>query len=282
MRLADDRTAGFTIVEILVALTVSVVLLAAIYQILIGQSRLYSSQNALLDVRANLRATASLLAWELRQASAPGGDLYSIDEHSVVLRSIRGTAIVCAEHPSQPRYGLWSVSGEFETTAIDSALLFAAGNKGTQDDDWRVVALSNTWTSGGGVPSCWGDVAPTELVVQVAGNTDSVRIGGPIRSFRKVEYGLYEDEGRWWLGRKVAGAGDYERLTGPLLPPADSGLALVYYDADGDTTSVIAEVVSVDVVLRAESLIRAPQANEAPDFKHDSLTLRTSLRNSLQ
>ncbi|NIU73758.1 MAG: hypothetical protein GWN71_09290, partial [Gammaproteobacteria bacterium] len=45
----------------------------AIYQLLIGQNRLYMKQRELQDVRTSLRAAANLLAFELRQASASGG-----------------------------------------------------------------------------------------------------------------------------------------------------------------------------------------------------------------
>jgi len=57
---------GYTLVELLVYLVIAVVLVASVYQVLIGQNRLYSKQQGLQDVRATLRSTASFLAWELR------------------------------------------------------------------------------------------------------------------------------------------------------------------------------------------------------------------------
>ena len=282
--LREAKTGGFTIVEMLVVLAVALVVVGALYQLMMGQSRLYMKQDALMDVRASMRAASTLLAWELRQASAAGGDVYAIDQSSVTLRSIEGSGVICGEHVTQPRYAIWGTTGEFSTTATDSALLFAAGAKGTQDDTWRVVALTNKWTTGGGDVSCvWddglgGNVVP-DLVVEVAGNTNEVKIGGAIRAFRKVEYSIYQDQGRWWLGRKVADASAFEMLTGPLRSSADSGLAFVYYDANGNTTADPAAVAMVDIILRGESLRKAPRVRQDPGFQQDTLTLRVWLRN---
>ena len=276
-----DRS-GFTIVEILAALVVSLVIVAGVYQLLIGQNHLYMKQNAIMDVRSSLRATASLLAWEFRQASAADSDLYAIADNSVTLRSIRGSGFICDTHPSLPRVGVWGATGDFETTAVDSALVFAIGAKGLQDDSWHVWALTAKLTpSGGGVPTCdsWSGTPATDLVLAYVGSTDSLHTGAPIRMFRKTEYGLYEDGGRWWLGRKVGNAASFEKLNGPLLQPADSGLVFIYYDADGNATADRAQVAMVDIVLRGESIQRAPQATTASAFQQDSLTLRVWLRN---
>ncbi|UCC49068.1 MAG: prepilin-type N-terminal cleavage/methylation domain-containing protein [Gemmatimonadota bacterium] len=289
---------GFTLVELLVYLMIAVVVLAGIYQLLIGQNRLWMKQRELQDVRTSLRAAGSLLAFELRQASAASGDLYAIASDSVALRSVQALGFVCGEHGNQPRYGLWGTSGEFFTTPLDSALVFAAGNVGSGDDAWRVVAQTNVWDpAGGGVTACaWGDTAvgrgkgtldsagpdPSgrgrpDLVVEVAGNADGVYIGAPYRAFRPVTYGIFREDDRWWLGRRIA-VGPYEILTGPLRSPADSGLFFTYYDQFGNPTTDPTLVQVVDIILRGESLGKVPRANQAPDFQQDTLTLRVSLR----
>jgi hypothetical protein len=64
-----------------------VLVIAAVYNLLIGQNRLYMKQRELQDVRASVRSAANLLAFELRQASASGGDLDSVSTYDVILRS---------------------------------------------------------------------------------------------------------------------------------------------------------------------------------------------------
>ena len=298
-RWGQTARAGFTTVEMLIYMIIATVVIAAVYQLLIGQNRLYVKQRELQDVRSNIRAAANLLAWELRQASASGGDLYSVTSDSFAVRSVTGSGVICGEHPTELRYGIWGSSGEFYQTADDSALVLAVGNAGASDDVWKVVRIDKIWDpTGGNVPSCfWGDTiagpgrgvaADTgvagngsgvpDLVLEVSGDMDGVYMGAPVRAFRRVQYGVYQDGGRWWLGRKVGDASAYERLTGPLRAPADGGLAFVYYDEAGNTTTDPSQVRLVDIQVRGESIGKVPRGGQAPVAEHDTLTLRVSLR----
>ncbi len=69
---ARRREAGFTVVEFLIYFVIALVIMAAIYQVLIGQNRLYMKQRELEDVRGSLRSAGNLLTFEFRQASASG------------------------------------------------------------------------------------------------------------------------------------------------------------------------------------------------------------------
>ncbi|MGD2215257.1 MAG: hypothetical protein PVJ64_00820 [Gemmatimonadales bacterium] len=277
--------AGFTMLELLVYLFVAVLVVAGVYNLMIGQNRLYMKQRELQDVRTSLRAAANLLAFEFRQASAAGGDLDSIGTFDIILRSVRGNGVVCGIHNSSPRLGLYATGGDFTATADDSALVFQANGSGTGDDAWFVSGVSGKYDpSSGGVPSCqWSGVsAVPDLVVAVdtpLAALTGVEIGAPYRQFRKIHYGLYLDaDGRWWLGRKIGGAASWERLTGPLSAPSDSGLAFRYYDASGATTTDPSQVRMVDIVLRGESYGKVPTADGGPVVQEDTLTLRVSLR----
>jgi hypothetical protein len=290
---------GVTLVELLVYFIIAVIVLAGVYNLLIGQNRLYMKQRELQDVRTSLRSAGNLLAFELRQASAAHGDLYAISSDSFSIRAIQGSGIICGEHTNLPRYGLWGTTGEFFETADDSALVFAAADLGSEDDSWKVVAQKKVMDKGvAGVGRCgWTDkavgkgkgktkgvgpvmdgVGVPDLAVEVQGDMDDVYLGAPYRAFRRVTYGIYQEEGRWWLGRRVGSSTTFEMLTGPLRAPTDSGLVLVYYDANGATTNVPTEVRLVDIVLKGESLREVPRAREAPDFQQDTLTIRVSLR----
>jgi type II secretory pathway pseudopilin PulG len=290
---------GFTVIELLVYFVIAVIVIAGVYQLLIGQNRLYVKQRELQDVRTSVRAAANLLAFELRAASAANGDLYMIDSDSFAIRSIQGTGVICGEHANQPKYGLSEISGEFFDTEDDSALVFAAGEVGSDDDTWKVVHQDNVQTApAGGVSRCgWGDkgvgkgkgltkgTGPVmngrgvpDWVITIVGDMDDVYLGAPYRAFRRTTYGTYQEDGRWWLGRRVGSSSTWERLTGPLRAPTDSGLHFIYYDQSGTTTSTVADVRMVDIILRGESLGKVPQPGEAPDFQQDTLTIRVSLR----
>jgi Tfp pilus assembly protein PilV len=276
---------GFTIVELLVYLVVALMVVAGVYNLLIGQNRLYMKQRELQDVRTSIRAAANLLAFELRQVSAAGGDLYEIDTNQLALRSVQGTGIVCELHGSSPRVGLYSTGGDFLATADDSAMVFQANDSGTDDDAWFISGIYYRWEDGvsGGVPSCgWSGInVNPEFVIEfdtTYAAMSGVEIGAPYRQFRKVTYGVYNDaDSRWWLGRKIGAAASWERLTGPLSAPGDSGLAFIYYDAAGSVTADPTAVRMVDIILRGESYGKVPSGG-GPVVEEDSMTVRVSLR----
>ncbi len=269
---------GFTLVEMMISLVVGGIVMASVYQLLIGQSRSYTKQRELMNTHVTLRAAASLLAWELRQASAARGDLYEIEQEKIVLRSVQATGIVCAKHVTQPRYGLSRLAGDLQATADDSALVFRSGGA----DEWHIMRILQVATAGTlGVGNCdWPgtpapDIALEVAVANVPSDTLGVVIGALFRSFRQVEYGLYEDagDGRSWLGRKVGAAASYEKLAGPLQE--SGGLVLTYRDAAGNVTADPTQVAVIDFVLRAESYHFSGNAQQ---FERDTLATRVALR----
>lgn len=278
-RLTDQS--GFTIAELLVYLLISVIVIGGVYQILIGQNRLFVKQRELQDVRGTLRAAGNLLAFEVRQASAADSDLYSIGTNSIAVRSLRSSAVVCGIHSTQPRLGLYAVFGDSDLQGGDSAMVFSAG----ANDAWLLMPLDSAWPSAGagGVPFCsWGDSTTTvpEMVVQMdtVSGFGGVRVGAPLRVFQRAEYALYQDDGRWWLGRKVNDDVNYAKLIGPMSSPTDSGLVFTYYDQFGNTTATPTDVRMVDIILRGESYGDVPSANGPPAAQEDSLSIRVSLR----
>jgi type II secretory pathway pseudopilin PulG len=304
----QPRAAGFTLVEVMIYLVIALSVIGSIYQLVIRQSRSYSTQREVRDVRGTLRGAGVLLSSELMAVSAavPDSDLYAIGANGVTLRSVQGTAVICSEHPTANvlRYGLKVTAGDITATADDSALVFAAGGTTATDDTWKRLKITSVMAQGGsGVLNCfWGDATAgkgkgkgslagvtsttgtqvPDLVVEVTGNMDNVYMGAPVLAFRKVEYGLYQDQGRWWLGRRIGASATWEKLTGPMR--ATDGLALIYYDAAGAvlSPSVAANrflVAEVELVLRGESFGKAERVGGALTARQDSMRTRVALRN---
>ena len=273
--------AGFTLAELLVYLMLSGIVMACVYQLLMGQSRAYGRQRELMDVHETLRTAAALLAWEIRQASATNGDLYSIGDHSITLRSTQGSGFICVGHPTQPRFGLWLTNGDFQATVDDSVLVFAAGGPGMADDVWKALKVTSAGPAAAmGLAACdWVGAGVPDVAVQIRvtspSDTADIALGAPLRTFRRIEYGLFAADGRWWLGRRV-GAGSWEKLTGPLLPVWLDGLVFSYKDAAGNPTANLAQVAVVDFVIRAQSY-RAPGGGGSQFFT-DTLATRVALR----
>ncbi len=286
---------GFTLAELLVGMVLALILLTAVYQLLMSQSRLYSVQHETMDARESLRAAAALLSWELMAAAATAGDIYAIGPNSMTLRSLQGTGIICAHTTVGParRYGLQQVSGYFQASQGDSALVYSVSA-----DSWQSVNVAKAWNQaqawtpapgGGGTPACfWGDssvnVPRPQATVELQGDSTvlaGLRVGTPVRAFRRTEYALYRKYGRWWLGRRFGSAPIYDILAGPLRPPPESGPAFTYYDAAGTVTADPMQVNRVKIVVRAESFGQLPGfAGPGTVTLRDSLTLIVHLRNN--
>lgn len=274
---------GFTLIEMLVYLVLSVVVLGALYQVMIGQGRAYSKQREVLDVRESVRSASALLGWELRQATTAGRQLIRVTADSVRLLSTQGLGIICAKHATLPRYALWRTSGDIQGTADDSAAVYHSASSSWAAKGVRVSTVGTPASLG--VTNCsWGAGGKTpdlgvELTVSATADTAGVVVGGSLRTFRAVTYGEYQDAGRWWLGRKVGGAGAvWEKLTGPLMAPSDSGLRFRYYDAAGNTTATPANVVRVEFLLRAQSRKQYYRSGGDVAYQIDSIRARVALR----
>lgn len=268
---------GFTIIETLVALVVGLLVMTSVVQMLVVQGRGYRKQREVVDIRETAREAGALLAWDIRQSSMGNSALTAIGANSISLRSPRGMGIVCAKHATLARYGLWKTGGNILSTADDSALVYQLGR-----DKWQALKITAVGTPVAmGVPACgWPGARPPDVVVEFAApsKTDTmfIKVGAPIRNFRRVQYAEFQLNSRWWLGRKVGAAASYEQLTGPLVGPS-SGLAFTYYDTLGAVTANPAAVGSVAFTLRTESY-RQTYIGNTFGYQLDSLTTKVVLR----
>jgi hypothetical protein len=265
-------------IEIIVALVVGLVVLAALVQVMIVQGQGYRKQRELVDIAGTAREAAALLSWDLRQAALAGSPFAVLGANSVTLRSPTGVGTICGRHTLLPRYGLWKTAGEVLASSDDTALVYQLGR-----DKWSKLKISAVGTPQDmGVTACaWPGARPPDVVVEfvVTTRTDTsyLKVGAPFRSFRRVEYAQYEQDSRWWLGRRIGAATSYERLTGPLLPPSSNGLAFTYYDTLGAVTTNLAAVGSVVFTLRTESYKNARVGSTFVP-QRDSLTTRVAVR----
>ncbi len=254
--------------ELLIALTLGLILVGAVYGVLFSQWRLFSLHRATTEARQSLRTALALLSWELAAASPAVGDLYVIGPNSLTFRALQGTGVVCSsvKHGSKMHYGLQQSWGYFEATADDSAFAYrVASAKWSAVDVAKAWNKSQSWSpapSGGGTPVCfWGDSTTAmprpQATLQLAASDEvlnDIVVGAPVRVFRRTEYGLFNRDGYWWLGRRIGDAASYQTVTGPLLAPGSGGFVLEYYDSGGAVTTDPAQVARVDILLRATSV----------------------------
>jgi Tfp pilus assembly protein PilW len=268
---------GFTMIEVLVALVVGMLVLSSVVQLLIVQGRGYRKQREQVDVRETAREAVDLLSWDLRQAAVAGSSFAAMGANAVTIRSFRGLGTVCGKHATLARYGLWRTGGNIQATVDDTALVYQIGR-----GQWNKLRITAVGTPAAmGLTACaWPGARPPDVVVEfavtVTTDTSYIKVGAPFRTFRRVQYAEYQQNSRWWLGRKVGAAAAYELLTGPLLAPTSNGLAFTYYDTLGAVTANPAAVGSVAFTLRTESFKNTPGSTSP--YQHDSVTTKIAVR----
>jgi hypothetical protein len=185
--------------------------------------------------------------------------------------------MVCVKNAAQVTYGLFGIAGDFAATSDDSALVSSRFN-------WKVVKVNQVGTGAAlSVANCGWTVARAsqegiKVTVTQAADTSDIALGAPVRMFRRVTYGAYQDSnGRWWLGRKIGAASSYTKLTGPLQ--ASGGLVFTYYNAAGSVTTDPKQVALIQVVLRGQSARKQRNGLGQVAYERDSLVTRVALRN---
>lgn len=276
-RMAADRR-GFSLFELIISMIMALIILGSVVQVMITQGRGYRKQREIVDIRDTSRQAASLLAWDLRQSVIGEGPLASMGANSIAIRSPRAVGSICGKHSTLARYGIWKSAGTFLGTDADTAVVYAIGR-----GKWKTLKITAVGTpTAMGVTACkWPGSRPPDVVVQFAvqfkTDTSWIKVGAPVRAFRRVEYAEYQAGGRWWLGRRVGAAASFEQLTGPLLAPGAGGLKFTYFDTLGAETVDPGAVGSIEFTLRPESF-KNTMVGATQTYQTDSLTTRVAVR----
>jgi len=226
------------VVELVFALGLLGIVMAAAGRLLLSQKRLYRELGQRADLNDNLRAGAEILAADLWSVDAREGDLLAIGADSIRLRAERQFAVVCGTAGTYLWLRRSLTFGVRDLAPGDSILAYAGADSG-----W----MTGVVTSGPAPASC-PDSAPAERVgAAFAGSPPHA--GAPLRGYEVVTYRSYRaSDGAYYLGLRDAGA--LQPLVGPL---ASGGLSLTFFDSTGAVTAVPRYVTAIRIRLRALS-----------------------------
>jgi prepilin-type N-terminal cleavage/methylation domain-containing protein len=261
---------GFTLVELLVVVVLGGLMVMAVYQVLITNSRTYAVNNAQIQGQQSLRAGLDVLFGELREISTDEGDLIGMGVDSVAIRTPRAFGLVCATDytATPPRVTAYRIGPTIQ--AGDSIFIFADNEPDRMlDDVWLTRFVQNVDSTA----TCSGALAQRLTVPNLASTGDTVRLGAPIRAFLTYTYGLHVFGGESYLARRISTSGTSDPLVGPLLP--NRGVTFRYLDSVGAVTTVAADVAQIEVTLRYQSQVMNSQNQPV----RDSIVARVYPRN---
>jgi prepilin-type N-terminal cleavage/methylation domain-containing protein len=290
------RRNGFTLVEMVVSLTLTGIVLSLVSAIALRQQRLVDDLAEQRAVSSRLREASSLLPIQLRAASA--SDIREASDTSLELRATIANAIVC--------------------DTLSSRLVLAPAT----DDDPRVASFiapieagDSIWLlSNDGLEAVWRGARVTDVGLHVPGachllgpqlssaglhasrvtvtlaSLPPTPIGLPVRVTRPVRYSLYHaSDGDWYVGQRdwnnaLSRFNTIQPIVGPFLKATSAGLVFRYADTSGASLTVPVTnregIARIDVELRAEtkSAMRAFAPASITGKHMDSTLLSVALR----
>jgi prepilin-type N-terminal cleavage/methylation domain-containing protein len=286
--LSSSSQRGFTLVEIMIAMGLTLLVTSALYRTLVSIQRLSRGQTERVSLQSNVRAGMLVLASELRElGTVTGGtssrnDLITLAPDAVTYRAMRGIGFTCqVPTPTQVTVARGSFSGYRDPQpGRDSAFLFVEGSIETgQEATWLPVAVTAVSTA----TACPGGRGPgMTLTTGVTGALPPVEVGTPIRIYEVMELRLYRSEGEFWLGaRSVSGGENIQPLVGPLIQ--GNGLLLEYLDRFGGRTGDLTAVAGIGLTVRgiSQGVVNASGDQGTLARIQEELVTQVVLRNAL-
>ena len=283
--MTPHRRAGFTLVELLVALVIFVLVAASLYRVLNVSQRTARTQTEKAAMQGSLRSGLQIALAEIQElwsdegvgsVAGAGSALTAMTATNLTYEAMRGLGISCAPMTTTTitiRENTWR--GLMTPAAGQGIYIFdqGANESVTTDDLWhdRVISgvAAGTCTGGGGAHVITLSVAlPSVATIQVP---------GPARTHEPMQLGLVASGGRNWLG--IAAGGALTPLAGPLRS-SGTALALEYKNKDGNTTATPSQVKSIILRLYGETdRMTTQNIGGTPTLLQDSMIVRVQLRN---
>jgi len=307
---APSRRAGFTLIELVIAMVLMSLVGGAIVKLLLRQSRFYNSTTDLIQTRQQIRQAAAMLPSDLRGISSVAGDIYAMSDSAIEFRSVFGTSVVCANIGGMlstvPR--VLARNSTMTSWARPPALgdSLAVYNNGPTaalaDDGWtrfQITAIPTPVTTNvaNGCPVTTGltqagDVSainPSYQLTLSPAAPASIAVGAGIRFFRRVRYRIYrETDNQWYIGffECLAGRTPACDLTKPIAgpfqpyaPTGTSGMQFAYYDSTGAVTADPLQVARISLVVRGQAAALMNLSGAGGTLFRDSLRIEVGLRN---
>ena len=265
-----ERRYGAGLPVLLVGVVLVAVLMGAIYQVLAANQRIATVQRKQLLDQQTLSMGIDLLAQELREVSAVGGDLTMLGSQMVAFRAFRAFGLTCEVLSDGPV----SLRVAYQGTRFqkgDQVYLFVDGDPEiSEDDHWRPFEVAEAHAGG----SCGEDgIDAQELTLSGPGPSaleGKIHRGAVVRSWEEVQYAVGRVRGEPYLIR--AENGHRSPLVGPLAER--NGFELRYLDVEGSPTMALTEVATARITLRTQG---DQEGRLGP--VGDSLTTSVFLRN---
>lgn len=212
------RQAGFTLMELLVALIISGIFATILFQLLQGQGRFVQVQSGREEVQQNARAVLELVGSEIRSIP-PGGGLQVAAANAIEMQVPRFWGVVCAVSATNPVS--WIDLRVPQNVVLRTGRNNSTGlmvNLGTdQTPVWSPPLPLTAELSAGGCPPL-SAADESWRVEYTPGATPPVpEVGDLAYVYDVVAYDMATSAGETWIRRSEGDSG-FQPMAGPVDP----------------------------------------------------------------
>lgn len=237
---------GFTLVELLVALTISSMLAAVIFMMMSGQSRIVAVQSAKEEAQQNVRGALEVLSSELRGAVPQG--ILAADDQSLTFMQPRMWGIVCPQVDGSEPTGntltaLFPITGSINPTAVEATGVMVNTGNNLGAPTWApapparaVLGDLQTVAGGPAAPGCnrlgaSGNLQAFQVTAPNIGDLSVARSN--VMIYTMTQYDVAEVGGAWWLRRSNGMNNGQFETPQPLAGPLERDkVGFTYFAAD--------------------------------------------------
>ena len=264
------KNKGITLIELLVALVVTGILVAAVYRTFTGQQKTYTVQEQVVDMQQNVRAVINRMMREIRMAGF--GNVSMVLPVTLGGRTFNN--VVNPDNPVAGSLTIVSATGSTTLTGIPASNQVTV-NSLTDSQGNTLFDLGNRkYVSIGGVESY--------TITNIAGTTLTLSgtliynppVGTPVFGIRAISYQVGMMDGIPTLLRdENTGAG------GQSLADNIENLQFGYLNDNGNPTANPPDIRVVRVTLRARTNISDPEYKSDGGYRKRVIASNVHLKN---
>jgi prepilin-type N-terminal cleavage/methylation domain-containing protein len=280
-RSANQARAGFTLVEMLLAMIIFVLTVSLIYASMQLMEKVQRTASEKAGSQLTLRSGSQTVAVELREVNNVAGvgtsDLVAMTGSSVTYWGMRNSGMTCQVNSNEVRIRLGPTYSGYRLPVMlrDSLLVFADHDSvSVADDEWVQLPILGP-AANSTCPDGAAALSFTTAGLVVA----DYQVPGPVRTFELMRLAITTSGGRQYLGaQSLSGFGAMEPVIGPIT---SGGLQLIYRDSAGVVTTVPSAVRTIDLTVYSEtSRPVTTLGGGVGALLRDSLALRVLVRNA--
>lgn len=261
---------GVTLIELMVALVISIFLIASIYRTFIGQQKTFATQEQVVDVQQNIRFAISNMTREIKMAGFGNiSNLLPVTINGTPYTNIVTPAANALTILSGTNTGstLTTEGGVNQGQIVVSTLTDSQGNPLFDTTNRRYISI-------GGVES--------NIISSIDSGTRTLtltgplafkhEVGTPVFTIRALSYQVVVENGIPVLKRDDGGGSQ---------PEADGieTLQFQYLDGDGNVTATPANIRIIRVSLTAKTNVQDPDYKEGGGYRRRQIASNIHLRN---